>query len=158
MTLERVDFFAVPSDVIDATDRALCEAGQDGYELFVLWTGRQTLEGFAVEHWFIPEQTSYREEAGLHVRVEADELDRLNRWLYQNQQLLAVQVHSHPTEAFHSDTDDEYAIATAIGCLSIVVPNFGRQGILGPGTAVYRLQTSGWIRCDGPLESIVRVL
>jgi hypothetical protein len=39
-----------------------------------------------------------------------------------------VQVHTHPGEAFHSRTDDEYPIIHTPGFLSLVIPNFG----LGP--------------------------
>ena len=39
-----------------------------------------------------------------------------------------VQVHTHPLEAFHSPTDDEFPIIHKPGFLSLVIPNFG----LGP--------------------------
>jgi hypothetical protein len=55
-----------------------------------------------------------------------------------------VQVHSHPTEAYHSETDDTYPIVTVRGGLSLVVPDFGRAGLLGDGVACYRLGFSGW--------------
>ncbi|MFQ3458879.1 hypothetical protein PMN64_36970 [Bradyrhizobium sp. UFLA01-814] len=41
---------------------------------------------------------------------------------------IRVQVHTHPGEAFHSRTDDEYPIIHTPGFLSLVIPNFG----LGP--------------------------
>jgi hypothetical protein len=41
---------------------------------------------------------------------------------------IRVQVHSHPREAFHSKTDDDYPIIHKPGFLSLVIPNFG----LGP--------------------------
>ena len=78
------------------------------------------------------------------MRVEADELHRLNVWLYENAERLAIQVHSHPTEAFHSDTDDAYPIVTTLGGLSLVVPDFARYGVRGPETALYRLSSAGW--------------
>ena len=78
------------------------------------------------------------------MRVEADELHRLNVWLYESAERLAIQVHSHPTEAFHSDTDDTYPIVTTLGGLSLVVPDFARYGVRGPETALYRLSSAGW--------------
>jgi hypothetical protein len=39
-----------------------------------------------------------------------------------------VQVHTHPGEAFHSHTDDEFPIIHTPGFLSLVIPTFG----LGP--------------------------
>jgi hypothetical protein len=41
---------------------------------------------------------------------------------------IRVQVHTHPQEAFHSPTDDEFPIIHKPGFLSLVIPNFG----LGP--------------------------
>jgi hypothetical protein len=37
---------------------------------------------------------------------------------------IRAQVHTHPTVAFHSDTDDAYPIIHAPGFLSLVIPNF----------------------------------
>jgi hypothetical protein len=78
------------------------------------------------------------------VRVDGDELHRLNVWLFDHHELLGAQVHSHPHEAFHSETDDTYPIVTGRGGLSLVVPRFGRFGVRGEGVAWYRLGTSGW--------------
>lgn len=39
---------------------------------------------------------------------------------------IRVQVHTHPAEAFHSRTDDEYPIVHSVGFLSLVIPNFAR--------------------------------
>lgn len=39
-----------------------------------------------------------------------------------------IQVHTHPGEAFHSPTDDEYPLIHTPGFLSLVIPNFA----LGP--------------------------
>jgi hypothetical protein len=93
----------------------------------------------------VPKQTSYRLDTGLCVRVDGDELHRLNRWLFDAGEILGVQVHSHPTDAYHSETDDTYPMVTLLGGLSIVVADFGRDGIAGSSTAGYRLSREGWI-------------
>jgi hypothetical protein len=41
---------------------------------------------------------------------------------------IRVQVHTHPHEAFHSETDDAFPIIHRSGFLSLVIPNFA----LGP--------------------------
>lgn len=38
---------------------------------------------------------------------------------------IRVQVHTHPQEAFHSPTDDEFPIIHRPGFLSLVIPNCG---------------------------------
>lgn len=146
MSLESIRTFLVRRDVADATNQALQEAGADGYELFVLWTGTIRGSDLELEHTYLPEQESFRGEEGLCVRVAGEALHELNRWLFEHNQTLAVQVHSHPTEAYHSDTDDMYPIVTQLGGLSIVVPDFGARGIRGAGVAAYRLTRRSWVR------------
>jgi Prokaryotic homologs of the JAB domain len=143
-TLEAIARFLVPAAVIRETDGQLRAAGYARSECFVLWSGVQEHDTFQIRTAHVPRQTAYRSPDGLCVRVEGDELHRLNVWLFEHGEHLAVQVHSHPTEAYHSETDDTYPIVTVRGGLSLVVPNFGRAGLLGNGVAYYRLGFSGW--------------
>lgn len=53
-------------------------------------------------------------------------------------------IHTHPTEAYHSAMDDEYAIATALGSFSIVVPYFATQPFVISDLATYRLTPRQW--------------
>ena len=145
-TFESIREFVVPGELCDATDRHLREAGLDGNERFILWSGVVRDDRLLVRTSHSPRQFAYSLAGGLCVRVEADELHRLNVWLYENAERLAVQVHSHPTEAFHSDTDDAYPMVTTLGGLSLVVPDFARHGVRGPRTALYRLSSDGWQR------------
>lgn len=143
-TFESIREFVVPSDVCDETDKQLREAGLDGNERFVLWSGKVRGDQLLVRTMHSPRQSAYKLSTGLCVRVDGDELHRLNIWLYQNNERLAVQVHTHPTDAFHSDTDDAYPMVTTIGGLSLVVPDFARYGVRGPKTALYQLSSRGW--------------
>jgi hypothetical protein len=157
--LETISQFRVPGAILDRTEAEICAAGADGYELFVLWTGVINGESFDVITPHVPKQTSYRLESGLCVRVAGDELHRLNRWMFEAGEILGVQVHSHPTDAYHSETDDAYPMVTLLGGLSIVVPQFGRDGIACPGTAAYRLSPQGWteVGSDG-ISSVLEVI
>jgi hypothetical protein len=152
MTLEPVRVFRVPKTLIRISESALKKAGDSGYELFVLWTGKLIDDAFEVQHTYVPTQESYRRDKRVHVRVDGEELHKLNRWLYEHGQVLGVQVHTHPDEAFHSETDDAYPIATTLGGLSIVVPNFARNGLVCEGMKVYRLAPRGWVQV--PTEDI----
>ena len=143
-TFSSIREFIVPKRICVETDRVLREAGLGRNEHFVLWSGVIDKERFLVRTFHSPYQTAYQLASGLCVRVEGDELDRLNRCLYENSERLAVQVHSHPTEAFHSDTDDAFPMVTTLGGLSLVVPDFCRYGVRGPDTALYRLARVGW--------------
>jgi hypothetical protein len=148
MTLESIISFGIPQVIIDETERSLVQAGDDGYEQFVLWTGTPCGDTFRVEHIYVPEQTSFRLDDGLCVRVDDVALDRLNRWLYEKHQVLAIQVHTHSGDAYHSRTDDTYPIVTLLGGLSIVAAQFCRQGLVSEGTAVYRLDRHRWVLQD----------
>jgi hypothetical protein len=148
MNLAQARQFEAGEDILQDTERALRAAGRDGCELFVLWTGRLREDTFIVEHCYVPAQRSFRMRRGLCVRVDADELHKLNRWLFDNGQTLAVQIHTHPKDAYHSETDDTYPIVTTLGGLSIVIPDFCRGGLSSPKAAVYRLTKGGWEELD----------
>ena len=158
MTLRSVQRVRVHADFVHDTVKAIRVAGQEGYELFVLWSGRIDSNVFTVDTVHVPRQTSYKLESGLCVRVDGEELHNLNRWLYKSQQILGVQVHSHPTEAFHSSTDDAYPIATLEGSLSVVLPYFGRDGWESIGIATYRLGSGNWRELTSPLDDLIEVV
>ena len=158
MTLRGVRRFRIPASAIRETVAAIRSAGQDGYELFVVWSGARDDDIFSVAKVHIPEQTSYKQGSGLGVRVEGPELHRLNVWLYEAQQVIGVQVHSHPSDAYHSETDDTYPIATLDGSLSIVLPFFGRYGWESRDIAAYRLGQHGWVELNGPLRDLIEVI
>ena len=143
MTLEEVARFRVPADIVSKTEVSLRRAGRDGYELFVLWSGKLQDDSFWVRTAHVPKQTSYQLETGLCVRVEGDALHKLNMWLYEAGEMLAAQVHAHPAAAYHSDTDDSFPIVTTLGGLSLVVPDFCSGGLFA-GSAAYRLAVDGW--------------
>ena len=123
-----------------------------------MWSGKRDGETFNVAKVHIPVQTSYKLDAGLCVHVDGSELHRLNVWLYEARQVIGVQVHSHPGDAYHSETDDTYPMATLSGSLSIVLPFFGRDGWESSGIAAYRLGQDGWLRLTGTLSHLVKVI
>lgn len=142
--LADVTRFIVPQQVIETTDARLREAGSQSAECFVLWVGRLEAQQFHVEQAYVPAQEAHRLPSGICVTVDGSELHRLNKWLYASGVTLGVQVHTHPTRAYHSDTDSTYPIVTQRGGLSIVVPDFGRGGLRGRGVQIYRLSDRGW--------------
>lgn len=155
MKLADVERFFVPRHIVAETEVTLQSAGNEGYEAFVLWTGRQEGASFQIINARVPRQTSYRLVSGVCVRVDGEELHKLNIWLFEAAQTLAVQVHAHPTDAYHSDTDDAYPIVATLGGLSIVVPDFCRRGLLVHDTAMYRLRGTQWIRESNDCVEVV---
>lgn len=152
MSLTEVVHFRVPADVREQTESSLRAAGREGYELFVLWSGRISGEAFEVLAAHVPRQTSSKTRDGLLVTVEGEALHMMNVWLYEHDQLLGAQVHAHPRKAFHSETDDTFPIVTTLGGLSLVAANFCRRGLSHRSSAAYRLQTDGWV--EAPLQVV----
>lgn len=133
----------VPRELALKTHDHLRLIGQQNSEGFALWAG--TLHGSicTVTHVRIPEQAGVRTEDGALVMVGNDELHRLNVWLYEEGLTLIAQLHSHPTDAYHSETDDALPIVTTVGGLSLVVPFFARNPFSLAEYAVYRLIPDG---------------
>jgi hypothetical protein len=123
-------------------------AGRKRLEGVVLFAGRleeQNSETFCVEETIVPKQLSMSLEEGLLYAVDGEELHRINVHLHEHKMMLIAQLHSHPGMAYHSQTDDDYAIITKTGGLSIVVPNFGTDDIDISHWAVYRLDKNEWV-------------
>lgn len=148
MTLTEIKRFSVPASIVVKTEENLRAAGKEGYEMFILWSGCAQDDDFEFRTAHAPRQTSYRLKDGLAVRVQGKALHRLNCWLLDNDEVLAAQVHAHPTDAFHSDTDDTYPIVTARGGLSLVVADFARDGLMAASSALFRLGHEGWSEVD----------
>jgi hypothetical protein len=159
VSLESIRRFRVPTDLVHTTEGELRRVGRDGYELFVLWSGIIVDETIEIRTAHVPEQTSYKTKKGLLIRVEGDALHKLNVWLYEHEQVLAAQVHAHPSDAFHSSTDDAFPIVTELGGLSLVAPDFARHGILCDGAAGYRLTAEGWLEIPAAqLTDVIQVV
>ncbi len=122
------------------------EFGSHGWELLVLWLGEiEPQEGKAcVKHAFVPKQKPITSEDGVGYFITGHTLFELNRDLAETGLRLIAQVHSHPQDAFHSAADDRYAIITAEGGFSLVVPNFGHAAPDPSSWAVYRLRGRDW--------------
>jgi hypothetical protein len=140
---------------------ALQAFGHRGEERFVLLTARATgYDRMRVCGVYVPEQTPVTHRDGFSVTVGGDELHRLNvEWVGKNERLVA-QVHSHPSYPFHSPTDDRYAMVTAEGGLSIVVPLFGFCSLTDlRGCAVFRLWDGQWLWMSSrEVERLVRLI
>lgn len=142
--LSGVDRVVVDRAVVDSTLRVLREFGKHRLEGLVLWLGEIEPGKAHVTRAFTPDQQPVADEDGVGYFVGADTLFELNRGLAETGLRLIAQVHSHPSHAYHSETDNRYAIVTADGGFSLVVPNFGRAPADPSYWAVYRLALGRW--------------
>lgn len=151
-SLTEVSSIEVPIEAAATAHAALGAAGRRGVEGMALWAGVQDGPLFRVRETIVPEQNGIRSAHGLLVSVGEAELRRINLHLYRSGLRLLAQIHSHPTDAYHSEVDDEYAIATALGSFSIVVPDFARAPFVLARCATYRLTAApGWRSTGRPI-------
>ncbi|HEX8459354.1 MAG TPA: Mov34/MPN/PAD-1 family protein [Pyrinomonadaceae bacterium] len=137
--LAHVNRVIVPRLCVEEAHAHLALVGRQGFEGFALWAGALEGDVFRVSDTIIPEQKGLRSDLGVCVSVDGRELHRINVWLHSRGLTLVAQLHSHPTEAYHSDTDDTYPIATTTGSLSLVVPDFAVAPFSLEDCAIYRL-------------------
>jgi hypothetical protein len=137
--------FVVPSAILDTTLQSLTEAGRNGNEAFVLWSGVLDDGGTRLRFTTAtrPEQEPMATPEGLLVVVPGTALTEVNLGCYRRGEILAGQVHSHPTDAYHSATDNHYPLVTLLGALSVVIPDFARDGRHG-------IDRWAWYRLAGP--------
>ena len=136
----------VPRRIVEEIQDWLRIAGQVEREGVGFWAGVQLAEIAEVKASYIPRQVAVEADGGIMVVIPGDELFRMNVWLHQQGLTLIAQIHSHPGDAYHSDTDDEFAVMSRVGGLSIVVPDFAQLPFTLNTAAVYRLQLSGiWV-------------
>jgi len=141
---QEISTITVPIRCVEHIYEHLRSAGREGVEGVGLWFGRQEGKLFTICTSLIPAQKSYRLEEGLLYQVGSEELYRINKWAYEQNLVLLVQLNSHPGTAYHSATDDAYPIVATLGGLSIVIPNFGSDPIDKKYWKVYRLKAKGW--------------
>lgn len=150
----------VPRELVDAGREHLRVAGEKGCEAFVLWAGRRAGDVFDVLATLVPRQTAHRTPSGLLVEVDGDELLRINVWLYDNRLQLVAQLHAHPGEAYHSETDNAYPIMAQAGGLSLVLPDFAVRPFDVRDLAAHRLLPGlGWVRLsDAETATLLKVV
>lgn len=146
--LADIERIALPNTVLDQTRDVLRKFGAQGCEGLVLWVGNVDGNDAVIRGIVVPEQNPIREESGVGYFVEGPVLFRLAKYLEREQLRLIAQVHSHPSDAYHSETDDRYAIVTEDGGFSLVVPDFARAPMELHGCAIYRLRSGQWIELD----------
>lgn len=150
----------LPIELVDEVYDQLIETGKDGYERLALFAGDERDNSVLVTNVLFPQQYLRKGPFGVSFHVDSEELDRIWDWLFENNKTLISQVHSHPTDAYHSEADDQMAIITTFGGFSIVVPDFGTSDNHFSNSAIYRLQPdTGWTQLsETELSSTIKLV
>src|ERR1043166_4780982 len=109
----------IPKALFDETFSTLRQCGSGCWECQVLWIGP----------WSDVEQVTrvvhpQHRRHGLGFELSSEWLTTFWLELAANSEGVRPQVHTHPAEAFHSDTDNDYPIVHTEGFLSLVIPRF----------------------------------
>jgi hypothetical protein len=64
--------------------------------------------------------------------------------LARRQKSVRIQVHTHPHEAFHSVTDDHWALIHTSGFLSLVIPDYGNGRVWLKDAFLTERTYQGW--------------
>jgi hypothetical protein len=158
--LSDITKITLPLQAVNEVYEHLRNVGSKGLEGVALWGGEFEQNTFHIKTTIIPKQTAYSHEEGLLYSVDGDELHRINVWLYENKQRLVAQIHSHPSEAYHSSTDDAYPIVAANGGISIVVPDFAFAPFKLEDWAIFRLvQNDGWVQLtQQEIQNLIQII
>jgi proteasome lid subunit RPN8/RPN11 len=141
--------FTVPRSLLAETEHALRDATG---ERTVLWQlAEPAEEAMTVRRLVIPRQQAVSTECGYMVHVTSAELARQQLDAYRLGLRTWIQVHTHPgTDVRMSEVDRAWAIADFPGALSVIVPNFGRDGLAGwRGVGVHERTDHGWRTLSG---------
>lgn len=158
--LTDIEKIIIPQSCVDFIYNAFRKQGNKGFECIGLFVGVISKNTFEVKTAMIPSQTAYKTEYGLNYIVEGDELYRINKWLYENGFTIIAQIHSHPTEAYHSQMDDDFPIMATEGGFSIVIPNFGFDVFSINDWSINRLTSQkGWAELsNNEVENIITII
>ena len=108
----------LPKVLLTKTFEVFRLCGRAECECVVYWTGPAgTTAVDAVEH---PDHA----RSPYNYRVEDSWLTSFGFQLARSQRSVKAQVHTHPGQAFHSQTDNDWPMVSQPGFLSIVIPNF----------------------------------
>ena len=137
----------IPERILRDTEAAFRKAE---HEVFVLWTSRLDLRDGVCEvgRCLVPDQQPGHNGFGVYVHVAGSELSRIQYENFDLGERSVVQLHTHPSNDVEmSDLDREWEVVCHVGGLSVIVPNYGKRGLIGfPGVAVYERETMGWRR------------
>lgn len=137
----------------DDTRGLLRPSGEQGYEAVVVWAGTVVDETTArVTDAVRPRQMAYRTDDGCAVEVLPDDIGDVIASLPPDRYVLA-RVHTHPTDAYHSTTDDRNLLIAHPGAISVVVPDFAAAPVLDlAACSVNELQRDGTWRELAPQD------
>jgi len=138
------------AEIVSKTFLALRTCGRGECECAVYWTGPATSE--FVDGIVHPLHS--RSLFGYEINNQW--LTRLWKDLATTQRSIKAQIHSHPSEAFHSRTDDQWPIVSQAGFLSIVIPEFAMGEPTLMDAWIGQMQSDGsWLQLHSYQDAVI---
>ena len=140
----------VTQDLVCKTFRILQDCGRGKCECAVYWVGPTEEELVdRIEH-------PIHKRSAFGYEILDNWLTELWKRLAESRRSVKVQVHTHPGEAFHSSTDDQWPIVSQAGFLSIVIPDFAAGAPCLDKAWIGCLETDGtWRHIKSAEEAII---
>lgn len=141
----------VPSDLLAGTFAIFRDCGHASHECVAYWLSPTELPS-VIDEVIHPDHTWT--EGGY--QIDDNWLTAFWFDLARRKKSVRVQVHTHPRLAFHSATDDEWALVHTPGFLSLVIPDYAIGSIALSGAYLAERRRNGWrkVRVDSHLRTV----
>lgn len=141
----KINNVTVNSQLLKEIYKIMMNFGNENKEVFIMLLGKfEGPSSFVINNYIIPNQIHYETFSGIGVYIPPEEINEMNRVIFESKLYPIGQIHSHPQEAYHSLADDDMAMITSFGQFSIVVPYFGyKEDMSIADFAIYRLKKNG---------------
>lgn len=138
--------WTLPESMFRQTQQAFLRGA---HEVFVMWVADLKPEPgapIALRRCVVPAQTPGETPLGVYVRIEGEELQRIQMDNYHRGERSVVQLHTHPgRDVTMSALDRKWEVVRHIGALSIIVPHYGTTDWRRfEGVNVYEREPEGW--------------
>jgi hypothetical protein len=138
--------YFIPNNIINLTEKYLKEYSkiQDGNEGLVYWAGIKKESQYIIRMVIIPKLITESQRVIVTPKANLELIRTLSNYSYTH----LAQVHSHPGNwVDHSIGDDIYAAFKYRGLISIVVPNYCKDGMLPLiNNGIHRHEKNSFIR------------
>lgn len=129
----------VPEHLLADTFALFRKCGGGRHECVAYWLG-------AVERPSIVDDVVHPKHTSVRGGYQIDDRWLTDFWfeLARRRKSVRVQIHTHPHEAFHSITDDQWALIATPGFLSLVIPQYAHGPVGFEGAYLAERTDTGW--------------
>ena len=124
---KKFDYIEIPQSIFNQTLKQLQQVGEDYKEGIAYWSGVLNNNNGVIKNVIFADDYPEFHNESYFANVSLETSFKIGEKIHQRNEFLFAQIHTHPSDAFHSFVDDNYPISHRIGFLSIVIPNFGKN-------------------------------